>query len=199
MRINPVRARLGRWDHGPVFKHFSGACCSSLLWSLWTYPLSFLVPLPLLLPMTTSSWAPAVPSIPFSAMWAGATGWPPFPVQSASLIRPCSSPALLREASPRRWSGRSDIEQQRGIPQSTPNLQQKGWCLYFSRSLQFQSPFSEGPTLLLSWAGLFFTEFIFLQLIELRELIKGPDKHQTCTKKAAGLGAEVSFLIPAVH
>lgn len=40
---------------------------------------------------------------------------------------------------------------------------------------------------------IFFTEFIFLQFTELHELIKESDKHQICTKKAAGLEAEASF------
>lgn len=45
MRINPLRARLGRWEHCPVFKHFSSACCSNLLWFLCLSSLSSLVPL----------------------------------------------------------------------------------------------------------------------------------------------------------
>lgn len=87
--------------------------------------------------------------------------------------------------------GGLSIDQEQGTPQNTPNVQKNSdvltsptHCSLHSQSVQF-----------FSFPGLlyFFTEFIFLQFTELHELIKESDKHQTHTKKAAGLEAEASF------
>lgn len=146
MRINPLRARLGRWDHCSIVKHFSSACCSNLLLLLCMCPLSFLVPLALLFPMPIFCWAAAVPFSPLCPGAAAAAGWPFFPSPGSLHAQACSSCALLREAPPRRWSGRLSISQEQGTPQNISNVQKNSdvhtsptHCSLYSHSVQFFS------------------------------------------------------------